>query len=318
MTPGEHRDWLEWRRGGLGGSDVAAILGLSPFRGGFDVWLSKVEGIVEVENRSMLRGHFFERAVAEHAAELLGANDLLPGKSLVDHAEPWIRGTLDFTLDYDATRKTELLEVKTTRYLGDEWGEPGTDAIPVAHRVQVAWYLRLSRLDVARVAVWSTTQDRVELYRVERDLVVEKALVDRAREWWQRHVVGGEAPALDGSQAAGRYLQARHPEGNETMLDADDEVEAIAARLRELRDQAKTLQREDDRLEQTLKARIGDAKGIAGRFGNAKWSRYTTERLDAKALRAARPDLVDVLDAHTKRGPASRLWLNFSEEPKHE
>ena len=35
-------EWLEWRRGGLGGSDVAGVLGVSPWATPFSVWWSKV------------------------------------------------------------------------------------------------------------------------------------------------------------------------------------------------------------------------------------------------------------------------------------
>jgi predicted phage-related endonuclease len=45
-------DWLEWRRGGIGGSDVAAILGVSPWRTEFDVWASKVAPDVVPERDS--------------------------------------------------------------------------------------------------------------------------------------------------------------------------------------------------------------------------------------------------------------------------
>ena len=39
----ERRAWLEARRSGVGASEIAAILGLDPFRGPLDTWLSKVE-----------------------------------------------------------------------------------------------------------------------------------------------------------------------------------------------------------------------------------------------------------------------------------
>ena len=41
-------EWLNYRRRGIGGSDVAAILGVSPFRTARDIYYDKI-GVVAVE-----------------------------------------------------------------------------------------------------------------------------------------------------------------------------------------------------------------------------------------------------------------------------
>lgn len=320
----QRAEWLEWRRGGLGGSDVAAILGLSPWSGPWDVYLSKVEAVDGGDSAAMERGRRFERAVGEWAAELLGVGQLVEGAPLEDQDDPWIRGTPDFYLQ-DLEPETlmepaflhepEGLECKTTRYLDpDAWGEPGTHQIPISYRIQCIWYLRLSGLERWNLAVWSTLQDRLELYVVERDLEVETALVARARQWWERHVLEGEPPRLDGSDAAGRYLRSAHPDAGDVMLDATATDDQVADRIRELQRVEKVAQLERKELENQLKSRIGDARGIAGEWGTAKWSRYTSQRLDAKRLRKERKDLAEVLDDYTKESPASRLWLNWKDK----
>ena len=37
------KEWLEWRRKGIGGSDVAAIMGISPFRTARDIYYDKIK-----------------------------------------------------------------------------------------------------------------------------------------------------------------------------------------------------------------------------------------------------------------------------------
>lgn len=311
MSPEERRSWLEWRRGGLGGSDVAAILGLSPWAGPWDVYLSKVEAVDGGDSAAMERGRRFERAIADWAADRLGG-EISDGGRLEDSEQPWIRGTPDFYL-HPKGPQLEGLECKSTRYLGREWGDPGTDAIPISYRIQCAWYMRLAGLPRWHVAVWSTLQDRLELYLVERDLEIEQRLVDRAGTWWDRHVVGREPPALDGSAEAGRWLRQQHPEAGDEILEADADVEHIANRIRELQTVEKLAQAERAELENQIKARIGDAKGIRGSFGSFKWSRYTSRRLDGKRLRKERPEIGAVLDEYTNPTPSARLWSNWSE-----
>lgn len=306
--------WLDWRRLGLGGSDVASLLGLSPWSGPWDVYLSKVHAVDSPDSPAMERGRRLERALGEWAADRL-ALDLRDGAQLEDAAEPWIRGTTDHMLSNPATGDVEGLEVKTTRYLDPKvWGAEGSNLIPIQYRIQVAWYMRLADVDSWRVAVFSTLQDRLVLYRIQRDLEVEAALVDRARVWWKRHVIGGEPPAIDGSAAAGRFLRQKHDDPSDRMLDADPEIEEIARQLRQLHTVRKTAQTHIDKLQNEIKACIGDARGVAGEFGAAKWSRYTQNRLDRARLETDRPDLLPILKQYTKQTPAGRLWLNWKED----
>mgnify|MGYP000308297088 CR=1 FL=1 len=41
MTTEARADWKLWRRGGLGASDLPAILGISPWASPFSVWADK-------------------------------------------------------------------------------------------------------------------------------------------------------------------------------------------------------------------------------------------------------------------------------------
>lgn len=318
MTPTQREAWLDWRRDGLGGSDVAAILGLSPFAGPWDVYLSKVQAVDGGDSNAMARGRHFERAIAEWAADELQLGELEEGAPAADAEEPWIRGTPDFyliPLDRHTDKEAQGLECKSTRYLDpDQWGEPGTDKIPISYRIQVAWYMRIAGLPRWHVAVWSTLQDRLELYLVERDFEIEQRLVERAGNWWRRHVVNKEPPALDGSAEAGRYLRTQHPKAGDVMLQADPEIEKIASRIRELQQVEKLAQAERKELENRVKAEIGDAKGIAGPFGSLKWSRYTRSQLDGKRLRKEHPEIGALLDEYTNTNPAARLWANWKDK----
>ena len=62
-------EWLDWRRRGIGGSDVSAIIGISPFRTARDIYYDKV-GIAAVEENegnwvAMEMGHLLEDLVAK-------------------------------------------------------------------------------------------------------------------------------------------------------------------------------------------------------------------------------------------------------------
>lgn len=41
MTDDDRAEWLEWRRNGIGATDVAGILGVSPWASPWSVWADK-------------------------------------------------------------------------------------------------------------------------------------------------------------------------------------------------------------------------------------------------------------------------------------
>ena len=49
--------WLEYRRKGIGGSDAAAVLGISPFRTGRDLYYDKLNTVL-ASSKYIVRGNF--------------------------------------------------------------------------------------------------------------------------------------------------------------------------------------------------------------------------------------------------------------------
>jgi predicted phage-related endonuclease len=66
------KKWLKWRRGGLGGSDVAGVLNLSPWSSPFSVWWSKVRDLEEEDRPILKRGRLLEDAILQWAGNELG------------------------------------------------------------------------------------------------------------------------------------------------------------------------------------------------------------------------------------------------------
>lgn len=55
-------EWLKWRKRGIGGSDVASLLGISKWKSEIELWLDKTNQTNEllVENEAMLWGTIME------------------------------------------------------------------------------------------------------------------------------------------------------------------------------------------------------------------------------------------------------------------
>ena len=103
-------DWLTWRRGGLGGSDIAAILGLSPYPDGTreNVFREKVHGWEKPQNGAMYRGTVLE----PHARAAYMRHARCQARPVCVEMDgcPWARVSLDGLCDNGAVIASERLE----------------------------------------------------------------------------------------------------------------------------------------------------------------------------------------------------------------
>jgi putative phage-type endonuclease len=192
--------WLARRREGVGASDVAAILGISPYQGPLHVWLDKTGQLDWDGNAATKWGSRFEDDVLDEFVE--GHPELIvtpkPGM-FADPSEPWRTASLDAeALGEDGL---EVVEVKTgqLRRSQDQWGEPGTDEIPLHYLTQVTW-----SCEVRQAARWRLAflpLDELEDYREyagEFSPTLGAQLRDRVAPWRQTHLIGGVEPDADG------------------------------------------------------------------------------------------------------------------------
>jgi putative phage-type endonuclease len=315
-----HATWLDDRRRGIGGSDVAAILGLSKFQTPADVWRSKMGIAPDVpETPAMRRGRLLEPAVATWYAEETGAEVADPPAKIIEGPEPWMLASLDRVVHHPDD-VWAILECKTANFEGTipglRWGPSGSQEIPEYYLLQVIWYLAcaaragITRADVA-VGLVGTRDDahRFRMYTFHRDPEAEAGIVDACREWWREYVVAGvEPPPMSANDV---FL--RHPHVRAAFRPATERAAALAEELREVRrHKSLVLDREAD-LETQIKAEIGDAEGMFGPFGRIRWAEIKGRTtVDGAALKKAHPNLYQQF---SKAGaPIRRFDVEFNGE----
>lgn len=288
--------WLEWRRQGIGGSDIAAIMGRSPWAGPWDVWCSKVHGADQPDRPELVTGRRLERAVAEYArdrmAEIRGVEptdlDLEPGRPIKVGI---LLGSPDFVvitgIEGGGPQPHVLLgqglECKTARYPDEQWGPDLSDQVPESYRLQVRWYLALTGAREWWLAVFFTAAHDWRLYRIERDLDEQRELVEFAETWWQRHVVGGEPPEVDASDACRDWLVGQSPTARDEIRAATGDEEMLARDVHAAEQATKSLEAEAARARNRLRASMGDVRRVYFTGGAATWSRKSnrlTVRID--------------------------------------
>lgn len=268
-------EWLAARQAGIGASEIAAVMGLSPFESPFGLWWRKRAGTSLQLSPELEWGHRLESAIADKFADD-HPELLVEGSRLVEGPEPWMLATPDrivgtrvlppllFPGTDDPARwalpdtwlgPSAVLEVKRG-FPNEQWGDAGTAQIPVYYRAQVQWQMLCTGLDTAYLAALLGQADYREyvVRRDERDIAVMVEYGRRFRASLDRD----EPPDLDGHHATLIALREMHP-----SLDGSTAVvgDVVAAGYR----RAIALQRRAAVAKDLWEARLRGEMGAASR-----------------------------------------------------
>jgi putative phage-type endonuclease len=214
--------WHEARTHGIGGSEIASILGKNNFKSRYVLWMEKAGIIPRNEDYNPLFewGHRLEPVILEKFAEAHPEYDVLPGASWRNKDRPYQLANPDGRLLNTATGEFEILEVKTSM-TGAGWG-PGPRDIPAKYVAQVRWYLNTFGWDSAWIVVLIGLGDYRE-YRIYADPAATVEMHDAAAAFTYS-LQTNTPPPIDGGEDTYAYLRERNlsidPKGK-VELDAE-------------------------------------------------------------------------------------------------
>ena len=253
----EH-EWHEWRRKGIGGSDVAAIYGLSPFGTARDLYNVKIglEPVVPDEDNWVAKeyGHCLEDLVAQVFSRKTGLEVYQQQKLFAHPLFPFMQANVDRFIRFpDGT--TGILECKTTNHHNsDKWAD---DAIPINYEYQVRHYLSVMNIDVAYIAcLYGNNENEFVYRRIDRDLDVEADMIEAEKFFWEYNVLGRVPPPYTESgdlvlASLRRYLGSADAMMPEITL--PHSFEADLALYTEKHEQKLQLNRQADAIDKELK-----------------------------------------------------------------
>lgn len=263
LTPEQRAE----RRTGIGGSDVAAVLGRHPTRTALSVWLSKVYDTDEDAGERAEAGNRLEPVIREWAADLLGESVSVPAGTLRHPSCPVMLANLDGLLE-----SKRVLECKNID--GLQWRATEGDRVDDVlrhHWWQVQHYMEVVDAPGAVVAYLIGGND-LQLREVPRNRAIGAALRTRLPEWWERHVVAQEPPPVGTPDERMSLLERLHARESAGMLATD--AESVVDLLRQYHACRATVAAAETDLaiaKANLCAVIGSASGISTPIGTATW-----------------------------------------------
>ena len=265
------------RTSGLGGSDVAAVLGLSRYRSPFDVWLEKTHDPAwqPSEDNPMMRfGRLVEPALARAYMEdkdrivVQGVNGG-PFDEPIWHPGGVVFAHPDGLVEDDGTDGGGVWEGKTA-YDDRDW----KDGVPPGYEAQVRSYLATLGEPWCDVTVMFRQTADINHYRIDADPVLDAGIITLAERFWNDYVMTGIQPPMDGSPAVSRFLLDRFPrQTTEEVMTADERLDEIARQLASDRHGLAILESSKANAENAIKAAMGEYGRIAGTGWAATWRR---------------------------------------------
>ncbi len=296
--------WLKVRRTGIGGTDVAAILGLSPYKTAVDVYLEKIGQSKPVqENARMKAGRLLEDVVAQWWALENGCKVRRDNKVRFHSQYPVLLANIDRLISAtNDDRGAGVLEVKTTSGFNfKRWEDNG---LPPDTYCQIMHYLHVTGHKWGRVAVLVDGYDLKDIpvvYDAEYIALMREQLLD----FWHNHVEK-RVPPEPSNESDIRTLWPRvNPE---KCVQVDDTTFETLERLTDVTRQLAELGSQKSDLEQQIKLLMKDASVLKdGDDALVTWRQSKDSvRFDNQRFKQDFPSLYN---AYTESRPGSRRFV---------
>ncbi|WP_144161609.1 YqaJ viral recombinase family protein [Paraburkholderia sp. BCC1885] len=301
-------DWLSVRKSGIGGSDAAAAVGLSPYMSPLELWLVKTGRDTSLfrpdpqdTTEPVYWGTLLEPIVAASYTKQTGSKVRRVNAVLQHPTLPFMIANID--REVVGSRDVQLLECKTAGEFGARlW----RDSVPEYVVLQVQHQLAVTGKQAADVAVLVCGQ-QLDVHRIERDDRLISRLIELEAMFW-RYVETDTPPPADGSDSSDRALRCLYPGAGGTVDFTDDRrLSSVFADLVSVRADIEARQQVESKLKQTIQQAMGEADRAMFETGEVSFKRSRDgSTIDLPRLLAEHPHLATQY-AITK--PGSRRFL---------
>lgn len=270
---------------GIGGSEIAAVVGMHPTRSAFDVWAEKsglLDDVIETTNNKRMRwGKLLEQTISVAYADTFDVQ-----VEWCDQTKQ-VRGLpILYTIDAFARLPNQYRRVLDCKNVATDqrfkWGQPGTDDVPDEYALQLHYYCGATVISGEIPDDQLTGSDFATLfggsdfvcYPQGRAREVEKILLAEAIEFWDKHVMTGKPPEIKDTEHAQRFLKHRFPRNLTKLRRATDEEAILLGNYLAAKATLKEVEEIEADLKVKLQLVIGDSEGLdAFGVGQVTWKK---------------------------------------------
>lgn len=280
---------LQERKTGIGGSDAAAVCGISKYKTPVQVYLDKLglsHGVEE--NEAMYWGNVLEPIVRDEyirrSGEKVTTTDIIKRHSEHNFMLANVDGIIG--------NGKAIFEAKIcSSYNMIEWGEPGTDEMPQSYLMQCAHYAAVYDVAYVDLGVLFGNRWHFEIYRYHRNKQLEKNLIEIERDFWNNHVLKEIPPEPINSGD----VVLLYPSDNGGIADADDEICGHLLEYQALKEKIREYEKQADYFKTQVISHMKEASSLLNSgVLLATYKQQTSSRFDNKKFEKIHPDLYPV------------------------
>jgi len=294
----------------LGGSDAAAVLGVSPWETPVELWMAKTGRkpqalhVDPAAEKRYARGHKLEPFIREMAVDKLQAMGLQVelvacNERYIDHEHPFLSCEIDFELLVTGTLAINGSEFVLERehinadaksvsgFARKKWGEVDTEDVPIEYAAQFMHGLGVTGRRLCLVAALRSFDD-VDVFWTIRDDETIRAMREKLVHFWVDHVQADVPP----DPMVFDDIKALFPLDNGQAAEASEDIAEKVEQLRDIKERIKTFEEAETALTFEIAEFISpNARLSFGGRDIATWKVQNDTRLDQQALRAAHPEI---------------------------
>lgn len=292
-------EWLELRKRGIGGSDAAAVAGVSRWKSAVGVWLEKTGQVPDEEpGEAAYWGIKLEDVVAGEFTIQTGLK-VRRRNAILQHP---VHTFMLANIDREIVGSKIGLECKTTNaFMRAEWDG---DTLPDAYYIQCQHYMAVTGYEAWWIACL-IGGNRFLYKLIERNEKLIQRLIEIEEAFWQ-HVINGTMPQIDGTNACTDALLRMYPEANGREVELHETSELWIGQYEQASKEEKVAKERKQEAQNALIKMLGDNE--RGRSGErlVKWSNVAGRiGFDTELFKTEHPELYK---RYVKQGKPSRRF----------
>jgi putative phage-type endonuclease len=279
------------RSKGIGGSDVAALCGLSKYKTAYQLYMEKRGElpIDDSDNERMRFGRRLEKPIADEFAFRSGRKIWRQRRTMRHPEHRFMLANIDRWQERDGEKG--VYEGKNAGWQQRKlWLDGG---VPEQYYLQLQHYLLVTSCRFGTFGVLFGGNE-FHAFDVERDETTIAALIGLEKDFWQR-VQTGAPPDFAFGEAGAALVKRMHAQATpaKEYLFEGVEAEAKIRRLLQLREIVKNREQQVEDLETWIKLQMGDAEfALFPGLAKFSWRNGVRKSVDMERLKQEHAELV--------------------------
>ncbi len=283
-------DWQKFRSNmkGLGGSDCAIIMGLSPFKTPFSLWLEKTGQVKpkNLDNEYIEWGNLLEPIIRDKFRRETGFEVRECHYVLQHDDHEFMVANVDGLVIDNSNDELGILEIKTTSERHKKDWEVGP---PDYYMLQIQHYLGVTGYNYAYVAVL-IGGNHFKYFKIDRDDYVIDQIITAEMNFWKL-VESGLAPEI--TEHDSDALAEAYPEDDGETVLLPPELEELADRYWDIQKQIKSLESQMEWIKNEIKFHAKDARNLRGLRLKVSLPTVTKILFDQKRFAQEMPEIYE-------------------------